>query len=161
MAKENFGKYRAEVVEIEDPEKMGRVKIKCPKVLGDSKSAWCRPCSPYSFDDGGFISIPKIGDLVWVEFEDGDIEYPIYTSGYWKENKTPLKLATSDVRCFKFEGGQIMAFDKDGNICIRTGSSILLMQPNQIIMKSPVVYMQPKGQTADSIFAAFKPFIKD
>lgn len=154
MAKNNFGKYRATVAEVQDPDLGGKIKVKCPKVLGDSVSAWCMPCTAYSSEDVGFIDIPNEGDLVWVEFEEGDADKPIYSGRFWKDGKTPLTKASSDLRVFKFEGGQIMAFDKSGNICLRTGSSIFLMQKDQIVVKSPVMYNQPTNETADSIFSA-------
>jgi Type VI secretion system/phage-baseplate injector OB domain len=72
-----FGKYRARVTNNADPRAMGRIKVECPKVLGAGESAWCMPCLPPGVKD-----LPNYGDLVWIEFEGGDVNYPIW-SGMW------------------------------------------------------------------------------
>lgn len=87
--KEYYGKYRAKVVDISDPEKRGRIRVMCPKVLGEAKSAWCEPCIPVAYDNGGDFALPKLGEFVWVEFESGDSNKPIYTGGLWSTNKSP------------------------------------------------------------------------
>ena len=61
-----YGKYRAIVVDVNDPEKRGRIKVQCPKVLGDAKSAWCQPCVPYAYEKGGDFVLPKLNDFVWI-----------------------------------------------------------------------------------------------
>lgn len=73
-----YGKYRAIVTNIKDPEKMGRIKVKCPKILGDKELNWALPnLPPYMF------MLPKVGDYVWIEFEEGDTEYPIWTGCFY------------------------------------------------------------------------------
>lgn len=79
-----FGKYRAVVKDTNDPEKRGRIKVECPEVLGKQLSAWALPCFPPNQ-----FSIPKKDTLVWVEFEGGRIDSPIwvgvfYTKEQWK-----------------------------------------------------------------------------
>ncbi len=44
--------------------------MQCPKVIGDGKSGWALPCLPFANDTGGTLFMPKVGDLVWVEFEE-------------------------------------------------------------------------------------------
>lgn len=81
-----FGKYRAKVTNNKDLDpvngKMGRIKVKCPSVLGDSESNWCMPCFPYAGNNIGHIFIPNVGDTVWIEFEEGDPDKPIWV-GNW------------------------------------------------------------------------------
>lgn len=89
MANQYFGKYRAKVVDVKDPEKRGRIRVMCPKVLGEAKSAWCEPCIPVAYDSGGDFAIPKLNEFVWVEFEEGNSNKPIYTGGLWSTNKSP------------------------------------------------------------------------
>jgi hypothetical protein len=73
-----FGKYRGEVIDIEDPLKMGRIKGRCPRVLGPlGETNWALPNLP-----PGFKCLPQVGDKVWFEFEEGDPDYPIWT-GVW------------------------------------------------------------------------------
>lgn len=83
MAKERFGKYRAIVVDIEDPEKRGRIRVTCPSVLHNSISGWCEACLPNISSTGTDFSLPKAGDQVWIEFEQGNVNKPIYVGGWF------------------------------------------------------------------------------
>lgn len=84
-----YGKYRAKVVDVQDPQYRGRIRVMCPKVLGEAKSSWCEPCVPVAYDNGGDFAIPKLGEFVWVEFEGGNPSKPIYTGGLWSYNNSP------------------------------------------------------------------------
>jgi uncharacterized protein involved in type VI secretion and phage assembly len=80
-----YGKYRGIVVDNNDPEKLGRLKVKVPSVLGnDVVTGWAMPCLPYGgIANQGFLAIPEIDAGVWVEFEAGDLEYPVWVGTYW------------------------------------------------------------------------------
>ena len=99
MAKPCFyGKYRALVVDVKYPQERGRIRVMCPRVLGEAKSSWCEPCIPVAYDFGGDFAIPKVKDFVWVEFEGGDPNKPIYTGGLWGNNKSPSSSYAVDTR---------------------------------------------------------------
>lgn len=80
-----FGKYRGLVVDNADPEQLGRLKIQVPSVLGSEVvSGWATPCAPYGGDaNQGIFFIPEVGAGVWVEFEEGDLEFPIWVGTFW------------------------------------------------------------------------------
>lgn len=82
-----FGKYRGLVVDNADPEQLGRLKLRVPSVLGtEVVSGWAMPCVPYGGDaDQGFLFIPEVGAGVWVEFEEGDLEFPIWVGTFWSK----------------------------------------------------------------------------
>lgn len=82
-----YGKYRAFVVDNEDPEKLGRLKLKVPSVLGDAVvTGWAMPCVPYGGAGNlGMLFVPKRDDGVWVEFEEGDLEFPIWVGTFWSK----------------------------------------------------------------------------
>jgi uncharacterized protein involved in type VI secretion and phage assembly len=82
-----YGKYRGLVVENADPEKLGRLKLSVPSVLGnDVVTGWAMPCVPYGGDaNQGFLFIPEVGAGVWVEFEEGDLEFPIWVGTFWSK----------------------------------------------------------------------------
>lgn len=82
-----YGKYRGFVVDNADPEKLGRLKVRVPSVLGDQVvTGWAMPCVPYGGDaDQGFLFIPEVGAGVWVEFEEGDLEFPIWAGTFWSK----------------------------------------------------------------------------
>lgn len=109
-----YGKYRAFVASVDDPEKRGRIRVLCPKLFGESLSRWCEPCIPFSINKSGDYFPPRIGDFVWIEFEGGDVRYPIYTGGLWSANSLPTD--ESNTRVISWEGA-IIAF-KNGSVFI-------------------------------------------
>lgn len=82
-----YGKYRGFVVDNADPEHLGRLKVKVPGVLGnDVVTGWAMPCAPYGGNaDQGFLFIPDIKAGVWIEFEEGDLEFPIWVGTFWSK----------------------------------------------------------------------------
>jgi hypothetical protein len=78
-----WGKYRGTVVENIDPEQIGRVLVMVPDVLGITPSTWAMPCVPAAGVESGVFVVPAIGANVWVEFEQGDPDYPIWVGGFW------------------------------------------------------------------------------
>lgn len=84
-----FGKYRGTVANPADPQGMGRIQVIVPSVLGDGRLAWAMPCLPGAGPGVGLYAIPPIGAKVWVEFEAGDPDYPIWSGGFWDLGDTP------------------------------------------------------------------------
>lgn len=82
MSNNFYGKYRGTVSDIQDPLMIGRVRAKVPDVLGDLESGWAMPCAPFGGSGMGFFALPKVGAGVWIEFEHGDPDYPIW-AGCW------------------------------------------------------------------------------
>jgi Type VI secretion system/phage-baseplate injector OB domain len=78
-----YGKYRGLVIENIDPEQIGRVLVQVPDVLGEIPASWAMPCVPAAGIQAGCFIVPPIGSQVWVEFEQGDPDYPIWTGGFW------------------------------------------------------------------------------
>lgn len=69
-----WGKYRAEVVDNDDPKKRGRILVKSTNLIHNKPElGWAESC----FMPGTFF-IPRKGDFVWIEFENGDINLPIW-----------------------------------------------------------------------------------
>ena len=78
-----YGKYRGVVLNNIDPMQMGRVQVQVPDVLGVGLSSWAMPCVPFAGKQSGVFVLPQIGAGVWVEFEQGDQDYPIWVGGFW------------------------------------------------------------------------------
>lgn len=95
--KKYFGKYRATVVQNVDPELRGRIICEVPDVLGLVPSSWCEACAPLAGPTGppmGVYFVPAIGAGVWVEFEQGDPNKPIWSGcRFAPGNVPPLALA--------------------------------------------------------------------
>lgn len=84
------GMYRGVVCDVDDPERRGRIKVQCPAVLGNYLSAWCEPCIPYATDYAGDYYVPPVGEGIWVQFENGDVDKPIWNGGWYREDSSPL-----------------------------------------------------------------------
>jgi hypothetical protein len=78
-----YGKYRGTVLENIDPEQIGRVLVQVPDVLGMANSSWAMPCVPAAGIQAGIFAVPPMGSQVWVEFEQGNPDYPIWVGGFW------------------------------------------------------------------------------
>jgi uncharacterized protein involved in type VI secretion and phage assembly len=77
-----YGKYRGMVLNNIDPMQMGRIQVQVPDVATLIPTSWAMPCFPLSGKQMGMWAIPQIGTGVWVEFEQGNPDYPIW-SGCW------------------------------------------------------------------------------
>jgi hypothetical protein len=81
--KRYYGKYRGFVVANIDPMQMGRITAQVPDVLGELISTWAMPCVPAAGIQAGIFVVPPAGSQVWMEFEQGNPDYPIWTGGFW------------------------------------------------------------------------------
>lgn len=80
--KKFYGKYRGTVVNNIDPLQLGRLLVIVPDV-SIIPGTWAMPCLPIAGKQMGVYMIPQIGSGVWVEFEQGDPDYPIWTGCFW------------------------------------------------------------------------------
>jgi uncharacterized protein involved in type VI secretion and phage assembly len=78
-----FGKYRGTVVNNVDPMQMARLQVMVTDVSGMIPSTWAMPCFPLAGKQMGAYFVPQIGSGVWVEFEQGNPDYPIWTGCYY------------------------------------------------------------------------------
>jgi len=78
-----YGIYRATVVNNIDPMQMGRINVLVPNVGGVTPSTWAMPSVPFAGKQMGAFMVPQIGAGVWIQFEGGDADYPVWTGGWW------------------------------------------------------------------------------
>lgn len=78
-----YGKYRGMVTNNIDPNQQGRIQVQVPDVLGTTPSSWAMPCMPVAGNQMGAYLVPPVGAGVWVEFEQGKPDYPIWSGGWW------------------------------------------------------------------------------
>lgn len=83
MAEPLYGKYRGTVVNNVDPEQIGRIQAIVPGVEGLLPSSWALPCLPWGGINTGIFTVPAVGAGVWIEFERGDPNYPVWTGCFW------------------------------------------------------------------------------
>ncbi len=93
-----FGKYRGKITANKDPLNLGRVQVSVASIFEEGKQSWAMPCSPYAGKGIGLFTIPPVDTNVWVEFEGGDPDYPIWSGCFWGNNELPeeAKVAKPD-----------------------------------------------------------------
>ena len=79
-----FGKYRGIVLDNVDPLQTGRLMVQVPDVTNILPSSWAMPCLPFAGIQSGFYAVPEVGSTVWVEFEQGNPDYPIWVGCFWE-----------------------------------------------------------------------------
>jgi hypothetical protein len=85
-----FGKYRGKVIGTKDPLHLGRVQVQVPAILGEGRNSWALPCTPYAGKDIGLFMVPPVDTNIWVEFEGGDPDYPIWSGCFWGAQELPV-----------------------------------------------------------------------
>jgi len=153
MRSRYYGKYRGVVVDVNDPQKMGRITANVPEVLQEIASPWALPAAPFAGPDHGLVLIPEVGDGVWIEFEAGDISRPIWTGGWWDDGEMPTPadtqvrvLATKtkqkivlddqakEIYLLQSNGAEIKMTDND--ITLTIGQSEIKMTSDDITLKN-------------------------
>lgn len=129
-----YGKYRAFVVDNEDPETRGRCKLTVPGVLGETISDWALPCFAYGGGQGfGVIAVPSVGSQVVAEFMEGDISSPLWTGAFWRTTgEVPEEFtgnSAPSAKVVKTESGHVMVFediDGDEKITLKSSAEAVL-----------------------------------
>jgi uncharacterized protein involved in type VI secretion and phage assembly len=78
-----YGKYRGTVANNVDPLQIGRIQAIVPDVTGLVPSTWAIPCVPIAGKQMGTFVVPQVGAGVWIEYEQGDPDHPIWVGGFW------------------------------------------------------------------------------
>ncbi len=81
-----YGKYRGTVTQVDA--KTMRIKAKV-NALNNVESGWAMPCVPYAGKSVGIAFLPEKDSGVWIEFEQGNVSFPIWTGGFWFQNQAP------------------------------------------------------------------------
>jgi uncharacterized protein involved in type VI secretion and phage assembly len=92
-AEKYLGKYRGTVLNNVDPKQIGRIQVLVSDVSCMAPTSWAMPCMPYGGVNAGMFTVPAPGTGVWVEFEQGDPDYPIWVGTYWGTPSEVPKLA--------------------------------------------------------------------
>lgn len=112
-----YGKYRGKVKDVDDPRGLKRIRVFCPKVYKGSPeqitsesvwSPWALPCSSSPTS----VITPSIDSWVWVEFEGGDKQRPLWVGFFWPDGKT------EDEMGMIAEAVDYLAVDKHGIVYI-------------------------------------------
>lgn len=123
-----YGVYRAEVVDVagfvetgtgggsSDKEKQALLKVRIPAV-GDTEevSRTAYPIMPLAGSGHGMKTMPPKGSYVWVVFENGQLDMPVYIGGWFRVGDMPERLESTDAHGWVTPIGQKLVFDDEGN----------------------------------------------
>jgi Type VI secretion system/phage-baseplate injector OB domain len=121
-----YGKYRGSVEQNVDPLQMGRLQVSVPAVLGGGRLSWAMPSVPYAGPQVGFLAIPPVRANVWIEFEGGDPDYPIWSGCFWGAGELPLP-TLPQIKFLKTDGIKLTLSDLPGagGLTIEVGPPIV------------------------------------
>jgi len=141
-----YGVYRAQVIDNADDGNMGRIKVRCPSV-GDTEKTKPRlayPMQPLAGAQHGFKTIPPTDSYVYVVFENGKLDLPIWTGGWWRKGDMHPDLESTEAFGLVTPGGHKLVFldtedsasitlthingskveiDVDGNVTVQSSSA--------------------------------------
>jgi len=103
---------RAVVTDNQDLTTQGRVQLRIPTMPG--LEPWAAVCAPFAGDGHGMVMLPAVGSGVWIEFEAGNIDNPIWTGGWWASGQRPAPEGAT-VRIIVSEHGHKLIFDDDAD----------------------------------------------
>jgi len=124
-----YGKYRGLVTDNKDPDNLGRLKAKVPRLLGDEPTGWALPAFAYGgAKEQGLFAVPDVGAGVWIEFEGGDLSYPLWTGTWYGTGAIP-ESAKPGKKVWKTTSGHKLVLDDDGKTLLladANGNSITM-----------------------------------
>ncbi len=130
-----YGKFRGKVVDPLDPLQLGRIIALVP-AISEMPLSWALPAAPYAGRGVGFFAIPPVGANVWIEFEGGDVNYPIWTGCFWGEGEVPAEPALPTTIMLKTTLGTFSINDLDAELKLSLeapdGLMSLVMNPTGI-----------------------------
>lgn len=148
-----YSSYRATVVSNEDPEHLGRLRLKVPQIYGDEQpERWAYSKGMYYGDSHGLYAMPQPGDLVWVCFENGDPRYPVWQYGHAvKDHLIPdTERPKPDAVVLLTPAGQKILLDGSGKL-VRiedaNGNSVLLSEAGMSVI-SEHIFLGSEEQAA-------------
>src|SRR6185436_7968308 len=130
-----YGKYRGIVTDNNDPDNQGRIKAQVDALNG-AETYWALPVSPFAGDSHGLVLIPEVGSGVWIEFEAGDSNRPLWTGSWWASGAMPSDGGVKK-RALVTSNGHKLVLDEDGSIVQlkHSGGAEITMTDTDITIK--------------------------
>jgi hypothetical protein len=114
VASRYYGKYRGVVTDVDDPNNQCRIRATVPAVLGEHACGWAMPAVPFAGAGHGFVMLPKVGSGVWIEFEAGQLDNPIWSGAWWASGERPDPQGAA-VRVIVSEKGHKLILDDESD----------------------------------------------
>jgi hypothetical protein len=109
-----YGKYRGIVTDVDDPNNQLRIRATVPAVLGEHACGWAMPAAPFAGGGHGMVLLPKVGSGVWIEFEAGRLDAPIWSGAWWADGERPDPQGAG-VRVLVSEKGHKLVLDDEND----------------------------------------------
>lgn len=155
--KQFFGKYRGKVTANRDPLHLGRVQVSVPAIFGEGRQSWALPCTPYAGKDVGLFLVPPIDANLWVEFEGGDPDYPIWSGCFWGENELPQNARVEEpakVQVFRTVGITLTLSNMDNNKGITLEvTNPVVSQPLKMLFNADGIELNNNNRTTAKLMA--------
>lgn len=88
-----FGVYRGVVFDNKDPNNLGRLRLKIPQVFADVPTSWCWQLGAVGLS----LSVPEVGQGVWVSFEGGDPSFPMWIGVFGTDQSDNTNIAIKPI----------------------------------------------------------------
>jgi uncharacterized protein involved in type VI secretion and phage assembly len=98
----------------QDPDGLGRVRLRFPWLSAHDESGWARIASLMAGADRGAYFLPEVDDEVLVAFEQGDVRFPYVLGALWNGNDKPPGNnvdGNNNQRLFKSRSGHLLRLD--------------------------------------------------
>lgn len=141
----------------QDPEKLGRIKVKFPWLSETDESHWARMATPMAGKTGGFYYLPEVDDEVLVAFDQGDPRFPYILGGLWNQQDKPPETnenGKNNSRIIRSRSGHEIRFDDTQNkeqiiITDKSGKNKLTLDTTEntitITSEKDITLSAPKG----------------
>jgi len=109
----------AVVTNNQDPEGLGRVKVKFPWLSDNNETDWVRVATLMAGPERGSFFLPEVGDEVLVAFEHGDINAPYVIGVLWNGQQKPPETNSdgkNNIRKIRSRSGHEIVFNDDDSV---------------------------------------------
>jgi phage protein D len=138
----------AQVTNNNDPQGMGRVRVKYPALDPSHEGWWARITAPSAGANRGLMMLPQPGDEVLVAFEHDDDEHPCVIGSVWNGQDRPQELAMTDGSLAMRSDAEIVA-QATGNVSLKTGAELALeAQADATIKATGALQAQAEGEAS-------------
>ena len=137
------GVVTAVVTNNQDPDGLGRVKVRFPWLSPDDESSWARITAPMAGKGSGTYFLPDIDDEVLVAFEHGDIRFPYVLGALWRSDVEPPQDnadGANGVRVIRSPAGLSVTFDDQaGTVVIADagGKAMVTVADGKVTLEAP------------------------
>ena len=148
-----IGKFRGKVTDNDDPLGADRIQVTVPAVMG-RETRWAMPCVPYAGRDIGFHALPPVGTSVWIEFEGGDRDRPVWSGCFWDEGELPAD-ANPQTVLLRTPGATIRIEDSGTVEIETTAGTKLVISGTEITLEAPSIKQSANGGATELSAAGF------